>query len=612
MFSRIVSPGKEKTDEITHSEHSLSESKEMKFEQINPFSTVYYPIDPLISLALENNKISGQFFIINPIKALGLPEYEKGMCNGYTGTFAEYGVKGEFAQFKSLVSDICQLPYTDLSAHQEAKTLMKRICYYQQPESFGIKSSSLNISKLSKLLNSIPEFRANHSHIEEVYADEFILSEKEWLKCLEMLSNLLLSLQTQNFPLIMIFNTHISKDETYGVSAHRLAVYFDSENKEWHTVDINNLPVIDLVIKNSNSSLISLAQLLNHYTQGQSYSTSGIRVLTCHENPELRSIKEAFDKAKQNLKTLFSMQMNRTAVGGHSILDLAASEDNIENIRFYRDMGVAFNFNLINIATQNNALEILEYLVSTDSKLTDSKSDGTPAIYAAQDNLTDALEIIIKTKADLNYTNRMDAYAPIHFAAQNNSVESMRILLRPENHIDINKTIKRGDTAVCIAALKDNIEILTMLAENKADLELARKDGYRPVHMAAQEGSARSIEVLSKYKTNMSHRVPDGRSALCIALQQNHFKAAKQILFNLSFDQINSQDRAILFKYKKEILLELATNAECHTYKIEKIKDFIRKLEKTSPMNKMGFFMATATAGGLLLSSLALLAMKKR
>jgi ankyrin repeat protein len=168
--------------------------------------------------------------------------------------------------------------------------------------------------------------------------------------------------------------------------------------------------------------------------------------------------------------------------------------------------------------------------VLSDDKLdvVSEKYKATPAIIAAEKNHAEILEMLLKSGADANKSNH-DGYSPIHFAALNNSLSSLRILLTL-GKIDVNQEALSNGTAACIAAHKGHSSILKILADAHADFSKTRPDKYAPIHLAAQANSISAMAIILDHdKKNIDQMTLRGTAA-CIASARNHIDILDQLI----------------------------------------------------------------------------------
>lgn len=144
---------------------------------------------------------------------------------------------------------------------------------------------------------------------------------------------------------------------------------------------------------------------------------------------------------------------------------------------------------LATVARQTDAVRRL-IDAEPDLDLQDDQLDN-PFLYAGAEGLTDILRLVNEAGADPSVTNRFGGTALIP-ASERGHVETVRYLLE-ETDVDIDHVNRLGWTALLEAIVLGNgdaahQEIVRLLIEHGADLDIADKDGVRPLAHARARG----------------------------------------------------------------------------------------------------------------------------
>ncbi|KAH9123274.1 hypothetical protein AeMF1_005690 [Aphanomyces euteiches] len=126
--------------------------------------------------------------------------------------------------------------------------------------------------------------------------------------------------------------------------------------------------------------------------------------------------------------------------------------------------------------------------------------------YAALLGKEDILQLILKR---VNYKKIYDyAYDPIYQAAKKNRRGIVRILLDNIKDIDLTSTLNTEEwTVLHVAAANGFNEILEMLIEAGAPVDIVDGSGLTPLHYAAWEGHRRAAEILLENGANIDKQV---------------------------------------------------------------------------------------------------------
>ena len=144
------------------------------------------------------------------------------------------------------------------------------------------------------------------------------------------------------------------------------------------------------------------------------------------------------------------------------------------------------------VATVAGQTEAVRRLLDAepDIDLQDDQLDN-PFLYAGAEGLTDILRLVNEAGADPSITNRYGGTALIP-ASERGHVDTARYLLE-ETDVDIDHVNRLGWTALLEAIVLGNgdtahHEIVRLLIEHGADLDIADKDGVRPLAHARARG----------------------------------------------------------------------------------------------------------------------------
>ena len=153
------------------------------------------------------------------------------------------------------------------------------------------------------------------------------------------------------------------------------------------------------------------------------------------------------------------------------------------------------------VATEAHQTEAFRALLAAggDVDLQDQKQDN-PFLYAGAEGMVDILRLANEAGADPTITNRFGGTALIP-ASERGHVEVVRYLLTA-TEIDVNHVNRLGWTALLEAILLSDggprhQEIVALLIENGADVDLPDKDGVRPIDHARTRGQSKITDLLT-------------------------------------------------------------------------------------------------------------------
>ena len=107
-----------------------------------------------------------------------------------------------------------------------------------------------------------------------------------------------------------------------------------------------------------------------------------------------------------------------------------------------------------------------------------------------------------------------------------------------ERRADVNAATKKGNTALHIASLAGQYEVVELLVRHQANVDCRSQNGFTPLYMAAQENHVEIVKYLLVNNANQSLATEDGFTPLAVALQQGHERVVAILLENDSRGKI--------------------------------------------------------------------------
>src|SRR5262245_37469799 len=152
------------------------------------------------------------------------------------------------------------------------------------------------------------------------------------------------------------------------------------------------------------------------------------------------------------------------------------------------------------VATVARQTEAVRRLLDAepDVDLQDDRLDN-PFLYAGAEGLVDILRLVNEAGADPSLTNRYGGTALIP-ASERGHVETVRYLVT-QTDVDVDHVNRLGWTALLEAIVlgngdADHQEVVRLLIDNGADLDIADKDGVRPLAHARARGQTEIADAL--------------------------------------------------------------------------------------------------------------------
>jgi ankyrin repeat protein len=112
----------------------------------------------------------------------------------------------------------------------------------------------------------------------------------------------------------------------------------------------------------------------------------------------------------------------------------------------------------------------------------------TPLHSAASSGNIEVAKVLLANKADVNAKDLYSSTA-LHTVAWNGNIAFARLLI--ENGANVNAVDKFGTPL--IAAIEDHRDMVELLLNNKADVQIRKPDGFSPIHLAGNKDIAQLL-----------------------------------------------------------------------------------------------------------------------
>ncbi|GBL94900.1 Ankyrin-2 [Araneus ventricosus] len=163
-------------------------------------------------------------------------------------------------------------------------------------------------------------------------------------------------------------------------------------------------------------------------------------------------------------------------------------------------------------------LQLLLKATGKDARLTKDKAGNIPLMLAVEVGnhgicrellMVDAKEQLSVRRPDIRDT-------PLHIASRRRDIDLMRLLI--EKGAAVNLQNSEGMTPLHIAAMEGDEGMLKVLSQANARANILDRRDRAPVHLAAERGHTNAVEILlDKFKASISQRTKDGSTLMHIA-----------------------------------------------------------------------------------------------
>ncbi|GAB6022298.1 hypothetical protein CHUAL_006421 [Chamberlinius hualienensis] len=154
----------------------------------------------------------------------------------------------------------------------------------------------------------------------------------------------------------------------------------------------------------------------------------------------------------------------------------------------------------LHCAALRNRVVIIEYIIREGGDLNCQDDAGnTPLQLAVETEAIEAIEMLLNNGADSSIQNNK-SQAPIHYAVEYNRIEALKVLVKHKDKVDVVQRGEHGRTALHLAAIYDYAECAeVILKDQKKCIKIVCNNGYYPIHEAAKNASASTLEVILRW-----------------------------------------------------------------------------------------------------------------
>jgi ankyrin repeat protein len=175
------------------------------------------------------------------------------------------------------------------------------------------------------------------------------------------------------------------------------------------------------------------------------------------------------------------------------------------------------------MAVINQEYELVESMIARKSHIDVlDETNCTPLFHACLICDTQMLKLLLEAGASPNIPNSIGE-TPFWITCFKGTVEQVNLFFNPRYiKPDINSQNTQGHTPLHNAAVSGRLDIVRLLCQKGATVNISSKDGATPLFMAAQEGHLDVVEFLLTQGADAGLRRLDGNSPLEIAFKYKH------------------------------------------------------------------------------------------
>ncbi|XP_066924796.1 transient receptor potential cation channel subfamily A member 1-like [Clytia hemisphaerica] len=246
----------------------------------------------------------------------------------------------------------------------------------------------------------------------------------------------------------------------------------------------------------------------------------------------------------ETVKTLISIgaKVNVRTDTDQTPLHLAAIGGQLEVVRYLlmnnAKVGLRDNDQMtpLHKAAQFGRLETLKFLLERGARDDVRDRDGfTPLMCAVWKGHNHVVEYLLErnpARIDrLLGINDINSRCVLHLAIEEDCLSTLEMLLKGKGKKLINDTDKDYKSCVHYAAEKPVDDMLTMLINNGASIDVSDIDEKTPLHTASELGNLSCVKVLAKEAPGIINATDaKGMSALHLAAMRGHIKVSETLI----------------------------------------------------------------------------------
>ncbi|OWF52231.1 uncharacterized protein LOC110448031 [Mizuhopecten yessoensis] len=319
----------------------------------------------------------------------------------------------------------------------------------------------------------------------------------------------------------------MAKAEGY-VPLHHAAMLDHSNNQTilHYALQLGRIEIVETVIDNGSKELLRQLFTLPKTTR------SALHQITERNNLDLATkFMDKFPTQAEKIEVIkpetmveIAGQRPRTFSAYH----LAAFKGFTDLVKLFLDSGI--DVNSLNVKKDSALLwaarwghnETVKFLLERKADVSLENDKKSTALYwSVRYQLIDTVVILLeKGKANPNQTRLLGLVAPIVMASALGNNDIVKVLL--DNGADVNMTIRGGETPLHHAAKEGHLDVVQTLLDKQADLNAQDEKGERSLTLAAQNGHADVVKYLLKCGADMYHKNHFGFDSWYYAMAQHN------------------------------------------------------------------------------------------
>ena len=179
------------------------------------------------------------------------------------------------------------------------------------------------------------------------------------------------------------------------------------------------------------------------------------------------------------------------------------------------------------IAARKGNLNVAQLLLNHNANIKCVDNNSATALHIAADNGQPYLvDLLLKSGSDINATDKNDR-TPLLYASRKCHLHIAELLIKHKASINWMAKTEQGTTALHLAVFYDKIQMVQLLLENGADINVTKFNGMTPLMVAADRGLVRVAEMLINFG---GLKNDNGKQAMKIAKEKKHVEMVQLLI----------------------------------------------------------------------------------
>ena len=228
------------------------------------------------------------------------------------------------------------------------------------------------------------------------------------------------------------------------------------------------------------------------------------------------------------------VDVNHCSKKGVTAVHIAAQQGNLDVLKLLKESGANIHAqtemginSIMSASVGTGDCNTVRWLIEQGVDVNHCDKKGFTAVHiAAKQGNLDVLKLLKESGANIHVEDNEGSYSVLLAAIGTGDCNTVRWLI--EQGVDVNHCDKNGFTAVHIAAMQGNLDVVKLLKESGANIHVENNEGSYSVMLAAiGTGDCNTVRWLIEQGVDVNHCDKNGFTAVLNAAQQGNLDVLK-------------------------------------------------------------------------------------